>query len=480
MYLKLALLVCVLTIAGCKSDEPDNVLAQIGDEVITADEFRLNYEFGHGHLRTGNSPKKNYLQYLIYESAFAQEAKKQNFDTVEAIEHALRQLNEELLIERVFEEKVLAGIEVSEEEVRAEINRDAVTFQFRLLPAGSETEARKLYDAVQATSFEEVMEEQLENSPELRMVEGELTSPFVGPDELDPEILAIIKDLEINKPSTPQFYRGAWYLFEVMDIRRLRLAEDDYKLKSPTYEKIIFNRKAMEEGAGFVAQTMQPLDVKTKREGFEILQAALFDWYSDEIPKRNLLHYINEKNLDTPYTKQLVDNYEVPLVTYRDASWDIEDFLTHFTPGRYVVRPEDPQTFKARVADIVALVIRDHVLLEMAEDENLGESPEFQRTRALWMNKWRFQEYRNRWVADESSPTRAAWLTHAESLLKNYDVKVNWKMLDTLTTNVSRINPTMTVHLFKNNANKMPFPIADPNWKSGADFGTESGVRSTE
>ncbi len=308
------------------------------------------------------------------------------------------------------------------------------------------------------------MQEQLEAIPELRLVEGELTSPFVGADELDPEIMAIIKDLPIGEPSQPQFYRGAWYLFEVMDIRRKRLAPEDYEQKAPSYHKIIYNSKAMAQGAAFVEKTMAPLDVRTKRAGFEILNAALFNWYSDAIPERNLLHYIDEQHLDTPYTQMLVEAFDTPVVEYRDANWTIRDFLTHFTPGRYVIRPDDPQAFKARLADIVALVVRDAVLLKSAEDEQLADDATYQRSLSLWKNKWLFQEYRNRLPGQTD---KDAVRSHAESLMAKYDVDVNWRMLDTLQTSVSRVNPTMTVHLFKNNANKMPRPIADPNWKAG-------------
>ncbi len=457
-----SVIIFFILLAGCHPAEEKGVLARVGDEVITADEFVLNYEFGHGHLRAGDNPKREYLQFLIYESLMAQEAAKLHLDTLPAIQHPLHTLEEEMLIERVFEEKVLSGIEVTDEEIRAEINRDAVTFRFRLLPAGTEQEALQLREAMLASSFEAVMQEQLKAIPELRLVEGELTSPYVGADELEPEILAIIKDLPMSEPSQPQFYRGAWNLFEVMDIRRKRLAPEDYEQKAPSYHKIIYNRKAMEQGAVFVENTMSPLDVRTKRAGFEVLNTALFEWYSDAIPERNLLHYVDEQYLDTPYTQMLVEAFDTPVVEYRDATWTIHDFLSHFTPGRYVIRPDDPQSFKARLADIVALVVRDAVLLETAEDEHLEDDEAYQRTVMLWKNKWLFQEYRNRLPADKNT-----MLSHAESLMAKYDVDVNWRMLDTLSTSVSRVNPTMTVHLFKNNANKMPRPIADPNWRSG-------------
>ena len=146
------ILLAVLILCGCARDE-EPVLARIGDDVITAEEFLLNYEFGHGHLRAGDEPKKDYLQFLIYEKILAQEAAKLNYDTLAAIRHAMHTLTEELLIERVFEERVLSGIEVSDEEIRAEINKDAVSFQFRLLPVENEERGRLLRQAISGIEF---------------------------------------------------------------------------------------------------------------------------------------------------------------------------------------------------------------------------------------------------------------------------------------------------------------------------------------
>ncbi|MFK7847304.1 MAG: hypothetical protein AB8G77_18560, partial [Rhodothermales bacterium] len=201
------------------------------------------------------------------------------------------------------------------------------------------------------------------------------------------------------------------------------------------------------------------------RAGFEILNQALFAWYKDNSPQRNLLHYIEDQRLVTPYTELLKENAQIPLVTYKDVSWDMYDFLSHFTPGRYVLRTDDAQAFKARLADIVGLVVRDKVLLEIADQESLNDNPDYNRTLAVWKNKWLFQEYRNLLLAEQPNADSKLIATHAERLKDQYKIDVNWRMLDTLQTNVSAVNPTMTVHLFKNNANKMPLPIADPNWK---------------
>ncbi len=497
------LTVLLLALAGCNSAENNEViLARIDDEIITAAAFQLNYEFGHGHLRRGEDPRSAYLNFMIFERVLALEAQKINLDTSQAIIHAMHTLREELLIERVFEEKALANIAVTEQEIRDEINRTAVSFQFRFLPAHSEQDARDLYEQVLEQGYENVLEARKEDYAELNIFEGNLRSPLVKAEDMDPVILEVLKDLEINTPSKPAEFQGQWYIFEVVAIERQPLAEADYTQKAPTYQKILYNKKAMELATAFVAETMEPMQVVTRRQGFDLLNDALWVWYRHETPARNLLHYIEEQGWETPFTQKLVDNFEAPLVQFDGQTWTIRTFLEHFTPGRYILRARETQAFKARLADVVALVVRDAVFLKMAEEERLAEQPHYQQTLARWKDKWMFQAFRK--ILMDSTPIADAEVkayyeqkdeeragdfhpydrlsaqdknrikkklmqdfmaSYVDSVSAFHEITINETVLDTLPLAVSTVNPYMTVHLFKNNANKMPFPIVDPNWK---------------
>lgn len=493
----IAVAVGLLAACGGNGEPAEPVVAYVGGEAITAEAFRLSYEFGHAHLRRGDDPRRTYLRLMAREKVLAQEARKLRLDTLPAVRHARWTLTEELLIERVFEAHVLDSIVVTEDEVRAAVNRDAVRFQFRFLPAPTREAAQRLHDQVRARGYDAVLEEQAASFIELGAVPDEMTSPLLTADEIDPVVLDLIQDLQINTPSEPLFYNGMWYVFEVADIRRRRLADVDYEAQAPTYRKVLYNKKAMEQGAAFVAATMEPLGVTTKREGFEVLNAALWDWYTDATPVRNLLSYLEEEGLNAPYTRRLAAHYGTELVHFGAERWTIRTFLEHFTPGRYVLRPDDPAAFKARLADVVALVVRDAVLLRRAEREDLADDPAYRRTLAQWMDKWLFLELRRR-VADTTAyadpDLRAAhaargsdvppfdslgaaqrrqlrlhlaqqrFLAYSDSLYARYDVRINEAVLDTLDLRFSEKNPFMTVQLFKNNSNKQPFPVVDPNW----------------
>ncbi len=491
-----------LIFSACARRPPEEpVIARVGDAHITAEEFLLNYEFGHGHLRQGEDARRAYLDFMIREKALALEARNISLDTAQTIVHALHTLREELLIERVFEEHALQGVEVTNEEIREEINRAAVSIRFRFLPAASEANAYAIRDVMTRHGYGQALEQSQETIPELPIARGELTSPLLSVEDIEPAILSILEGLEINTPSKPVEYEGYWYVFEVIEIVRRPVSASDYERLAPRYEKVIYNRKAMEAGQAFVAGTMQPLDVITKRRGFELLKEALWQWYSTETPIRNLLHYIEDQRKDTPYTRLLVSGYDTDLVYFGDERWSIRSFLEHFTPGRYSLRARDPALFEARLADVVALVVRDAVFLRMAADEQLDDTPEFRSTLEAWKDKWMFQEYvklllqsspvvgvtalvdpGGPWPeaeagvagsgsvpADATQMRTRSWLAHyADSVAAGYGISVDTAMLDSLPLTHTASNPRLTVHLVKSNSNKMPFPIVDPGWRPAA------------
>ena len=176
-----------ILLAGCnESAHVEAPLARIGDSVITADEFRLNYEFGHAALRQGPEGRRNLLHHMIAERILALEAEKAQLDTLPMVRNAVETMREEILVERVFDHFVLDQIQISDEEIRNEINRRAVRFAFRFLPAAGETDALGMRQAVLESGWESVLEDLRTRFSDVDAAAPEMTSPLTSASEIDP------------------------------------------------------------------------------------------------------------------------------------------------------------------------------------------------------------------------------------------------------------------------------------------------------
>lgn len=457
----------LLVLSGCSGNEetrpgllgePAVVVARAGDVTVTADEFRLAWEFGHGHLRRAEKPVPTYLAYMLAEKLLASEARALRLDTLALVRHNLESLREDLLVERVFTEQVIDHVQVTDQEIIDEMARSAVRFQFRFVPAPDSLGAARVREVHVREGYKAAAEVSV-GSDRAPLLSAEWTSPLMSAEDIDPDLLGLIGNLEIGKPSPPIRYGGVWYIFEVMDIRRRVLAPIEDTAARQSARKVIFNRKALEGATRFVAETMEPKQVITEREGFEALQTVLWSWYRAETPSRKFTWLANHRPPRPGLADSLRAIGDLNLVRHGSASWTVREFLDRFSPDRYPLRARDRAAFRSRLADIIALVVRDHHFMLMAAREGWDRNPVDSEVLARWEDKWLFLALR------DTQPEFDDLAATADSLLRRADTDIAWSVLDTMNLTASRTNPFMTVHLMKGSSNRMPFPIVDPNWR---------------
>ena len=509
----LALVAALAGAAGCgrpPADVPEDarVLATLGTQTITAGQFELAYAFGHAHLRDGDpaTARRAFLDLMLAEAALALEAERVGLAESPAVRASMRTLGEELLVEHVFDRKVLDAVTVTDAEVEAAVNRAAVSFQFRFLPASDLEDARALRAGWQAVGFEAAVAERADGFGDLGVLRAEdLTSPLMTADQVEPAVLATIQDLEVARPgqprpSAPVETGGRWLVFEVVDVQRRGVADTDYVSKRESVETVLFNEKALDAGAAFVDATMTPLDVRTRRPAFDALADALWDWYRLAPPTRPLLTTLARTDFDAPFARDLRALYGQPLVEVAGDAWTVRDWLDRFSPGRYTVPTDRGEAaFRARLSDVVALVVRDDRLMAMARAEGLDRDPAYRQRVAWWRRSVLYGAYRAA-VADSLAPAdleavyaRAdarlggglrdvADLTASERLRLRDRVatdrlrerarrlvavaEVDEALLASLDLDHVEARPRVTFTLVNSNSNRPPFPAVDPRWRA--------------
>lgn len=503
--MRYTLLLSAILLMSCSSNESiedEDILVTVGNRVITTEEFILNYEFGFNQNKMGGNQIRNYLDLMIDELIIAQQGFVLNVDTANHIQEAVQSIKEERAIEEVFNQEVLNKITITEDEIREEINKAAVSFQLKFMPAMSEAQAgflkqeidQKGYDAVLAEYSNEMMAEQ----PEAE----DFTTPFMTSDQIDPILLGIVSDLELQTISEPFFYNNQWMLVMVENIKRTPIAPEDYDQQRETYRKVVYNRKAMQGAEVFISEMMQPLNVRTKREVFQPLSKAFFEWFEVEIPTGDLIKAVEQGTEN--YHMEIGAILDETLVTWSSQEWKVRDFLMHFNPGRYQLRTYELSEFQLVFADVVALVVRDYKLMELAKANAFDQHPEVLRDVELWEQKWVFQETRKHFYEELEfndtvvqdfyfdNPTlfpfnangvidfknlsdpvkrqvRSKYLTYrlqeySNQLKDSFPVTINEELFSEIEKQLTTDASLIQTQLLKQNSNRMAFPVVDPNW----------------
>ena len=503
------LLPFLLLISACSSNKEsemyskEEILARVGDEVITARDFQLNYEFGFPHLMRSDDRKAEYLEKMVAELVLAKEGYKNGFHERKNIQRAIQTITEERLIEEVFQRHVLSKIEVDDNEIREEVQKMAVSFKFSFLPAQSKIHGEFLRNQLLEKPFEEVVQAMVIDAGLNEVNPDQFRSDLTPALDIEPALLEHFKNLEVNTPSNPIEYQGQWYLFIVNSIVRDPLSPSDFAEKGVSARKIIYNRKAMEGAARFVSETMDPLNVETVRVPFNALAELMYQWYENEdTPSGPFWEIVINKRDQKSYLADIYDLRDQTLVTTSEQTWSVQAVLKKLNTGRYTMRSDNFREFSTRLADVIGLVIRDNRLLKIADDEELALDPNVQREIQKWQNKWVFREMRTRileeipfndslvfdFVREEqfypdellsrhlnelsegqvnrfrSDYMSGKLMEKANEIKNEFEVEIYYERLDTLQISHSSANPNMTFRLLKQHNNRQPFPVLDPVW----------------
>src|SRR5438093_680538 len=122
MPTRLASVLCIaLAFAACKKDQKSGaVVAQVGDEVITADEVRQRLNETSPFLRARYSTlerKKEFVENMVRNELLAQEGIRQGYDKSPAVREQTKRAMIQELIKHQLDSK-LAGTDIPEEELK--------------------------------------------------------------------------------------------------------------------------------------------------------------------------------------------------------------------------------------------------------------------------------------------------------------------------------------------------------------------------
>jgi len=502
-------LLSVFLILSCneKSNNTNNevVLAKVGDAVITVDEFRKNYELGFGNLKKGNNPKKTYLDYMINEKILALEGYDLGYDKFENVQKSLKTLEKELLIETLLQTEVKDKINVSDEEIRDAINKSKVSFKFRYWVEPNFNRALKVAEAMKVKGYADVVDEILMENPEYIIDPKLLETDYLDYMQVSPDVLAAIQDLPYGEISDPVEMRDHYYIFQVVDIRRGAVTENEYMTKASSFEQIVFYRKFEQALVEYGTRLLDPKNIKTKRNAFDMLAEALQEWKTINPNERTIFSEdIQKTKNNRPALNKLHGNLDMPFFEYNEGEVSIEEFLKSFKAKKFLKDFEGKTDFIGFLHSEIQSTIRDYFLLKEAEKKDLRTNPKLQNELSLWRDKLVYGETRNNLVKnvtvnenevedyfehhqDKYKSTknitpklssvykqvkRDAFQNQIhskineeiETLKKKYGVQINETVLDTIKVVEFQKSKWATMQVFKSGSNRPALPVVDPNW----------------
>ena len=263
--------VLALFLAGCGED--GTILARVGEVEIGPQELAAFVERLPPGLRSpqeGRVADREHLQSLIDEELMFVEARALGIDTSAAVEHQLRALTHQRLVERYRAQVILPQVEVTASDVErafAEMGFDRERLFSRILVRTREELAAVGRSLREGQSFAEVAAHFAAN--DLFAAQGDGVVGWIGRSQAERRFVIppeVFVGLPVGQVAAPVPLAGGWQVFRFVEDRPAAL--DDYSAE--VAERLRKERLRAREEEEF-ERLCRRYDVRLDREGVAIL-----------------------------------------------------------------------------------------------------------------------------------------------------------------------------------------------------------------
>ncbi len=484
------------------------IIAQVGDRVITAEEFKYSYEFSFAPLRHGANPRRAYLDYMIKELLLANEGYRLGYNKTHYVSSRVANRRRDDLLEAFYIKYVHRRVKIPEEELQEAIKKGTVKWRMLIWPAPSLEEARKVLAIARKTDLKDFIAKQTAKDETLTKAKKQFETDWVDFLDLQPEAFDRVKDLEIGQVSEPIPYGNGYALVQVTDINREAIKESE--LQAGAKRKQMYGRLHDIQADRIVHAMMDsmltPLDVRVKGGVVEAIAPALYQWVQEGLPEKSLLVAVRSAS-DTAksHIKLLKEFMDETLLTFRGGNKTVKDYLAFMNYYRSPLKQSGSfGVFKERLITEIGAMFKNEQFIDMAERDGFADSAQVVADLRIWEQKWTYdvtranlvkdlkaseQElhdfFKTKWreleIADVDSTRFYKYENQIHNLIlhekhlarlnqrlaeleKKYPVQINNKLLEALPLSDSLQTNQTSLFVRKNFTGQALVPVVDMKW----------------
>ncbi|MBK8946220.1 MAG: hypothetical protein IPM32_13265 [Ignavibacteriae bacterium] len=419
---------------SCSDDKipEEQIVAKVGDKIITVNEFKNSFEFSLKTLRLSNNPRKHYLDLMIKEMLIANDGYTKGFHKSKYVTDRINNRTNNNLLESFYSKYVHARVNVPEEKIIDALKKASIKFRLLIYPTPSLQKAAEAYDQARISNLGDYIDKQIQKLEVQNVKKENFETDWMDFMEMPPEMFASIKNLEIGKPSEPIPFNNGYAIFQIIELKREAIKSDE--LKYGAKRKKMYARLYNVESDKIVHKIMDslltPLNVRLSNSTIDKMIKPLLEWIDAGITKKgsivkNLSH-VNDSSKN--YLKELKKLLPQKLYSSVDGITTVEDYFNYMNYHRKnIIESKDLNDLKNRLITEIGTMIKNKKFIEIAKSDGFLDSSKVKDDIKIWEEKWTYDIYRDHLVQK---------ISVTEDEMKNY-FKYRWREL-----NISDIDTT--------------------------------------
>ncbi len=331
-------LIGLLFVLGCSKKE-DQVVARVGDQTITVADLNARAK-GVTYTSWDDELKKrqDILNGLIDDRLMIIAARESGLNEDPAFQKNMSSAERNILLENLYQKEIIEKCKPSEKEIRDAYEKMGWELRARHILVSTEEEAKNLRQQIaDGADFAELAKEH-SRDPSNKDKGGDLG--YFGWGKMVPTFQETVYAMEIGEVSAPVQSDFGWHIIKLED--RRTVDRRDWEEEKSRIDRKITSDRSKVRAEEYVTALKEESNIQIDSEGAQAL----------------LNNLMAKKTAATDFT---AEQLEMTLVTFKDGSWNIDDFLKEFqnVPPMYQPRVRDLNDLEALVKNILTGLLLD-------------------------------------------------------------------------------------------------------------------------
>ncbi len=380
-------------VAFSQSDE--RVVAQIGNQKITAKEFKLRYELSpyisNKQYLPSDSLKYDFLYSLIAEKLWAAEAERIGISSSDKFKFFFKPLEDMFVRDALFKLEVKDKVKLSTSEIMDGISKYPVTIKAVTIVLPDSNELFNFYSKlISKQNFDSLLQSNpaiLNNSEETEIKLGLLKD-----ENLENKVFG----LNVNEFSIPERFEQNWVLFYVKDKSFSPIDISDSKT-TENIKDIIRNRKIEQRYNEYYAQLLKGFKTDINSEALKIIFEDIWQRIKAKKTENDSVEYfeMSEADFINILTSNNFTQYEKTLFKAGQKEITAKEFLSDLAFNGFYVNQLDSilviRTLNQKLKDF----INNQVITSEGYKRQLHLNSDVMRDLGFWREKYMAQFYFN-------------------------------------------------------------------------------------
>ena len=470
----------------------NDIVAEIGNLKITAEEFVYSYEFGPAFPKKQKDSKLTHLNYMINEKLLALDGYDNGMMDKEYPRDIYSDIEADLAAEEMFRKEIEPKVVINDSEIDKVIDKKQTEYLVRWIYSNDNTTIANYYEQIiKGSSFDSLFNIQLNDSVFIndRQLKSSLFNIYLK----NPIFAQIVDTLKPGVTSNPIHTDDGWYIIKIDNIWKSLITNqtEHDKLKYESKQAITKSKldKLSDEYVKNLFITENPI---IKRDAFNLLRSYLGKFI---LTPEKYSEWELDGKLDVALDNlglKFGDKYPgLTLAECKTNNISLDEFIIWYRIREQNVKfiKDDLIGFSKSLEDLVWLMVRDKMITYQAFQKEYNKSDWVIKQAGWWKDKICYSAYRNELansvtlnseeikLADAKSKTQTELLSEKLSkkilykvleLKKKYKITVNEEVLDNIKVSSENDKKAIDMYIVKR-GNLIPrpaFPTIDSDWAS--------------